>query len=241
MSVFRARRSPLIPGGNDDIAGKLPGCGRRVGPGRRQRPKGFRSAAHRTTRSAASVSGEGNLISGNTANGIVINGGDGPSNDNEIVGNLIGTTASGLGPVRNGGAGILIAGASNTQDRLPATDFSNVISGNLGPGIEVTSAAVATTIQNNAIGVGGDGATVVGNGGDGILLDDAPGALIGGTGEQRGKRDRRQSGNGIETLDDAAGAPGRWQLYRHRLDGQAARSGNRQNGIQLASSSNDDR
>ena len=42
------------------------------------------------------ASGAGNLISGNSTNGIDINIGEGPAIDNQIMGNLIGTTASGL-------------------------------------------------------------------------------------------------------------------------------------------------
>ncbi len=184
-------------------------------------------------------SGEGNLISGNTSNGIVINGSGTSSNDNEIVGNLIGTTASGLNPLANGGEGILIAGASNTQVGAPAAIFSNVISGNTGAGIEVTSAAVATTIENNAIGIGGDGATEVGNGGDGILVDDATGTLIGGTDSDDGNVIGGNLGNGIETLGDTAGLVVSGNSIGTDSMGEQLDLGNRQNGIQLASSLNE--
>ena len=181
------------------------------------------------------ASGTGNLISGNTANGIDVNIVDGPSKDNEIVGNLIGTGASGLTSTRNGGAGILIAGAFATQIGVQATSFSNVVSGNTGAGIEVTSAAVATTIQNNAIGVGVDGQTVVSNGGDGIQWDER-GTVIGGTGVNQGNVIGGNHGNGIETLADAAGI----QVFGNFIGTNATGSdlANRQNGIQLASSSN---
>ena len=151
------------------------------------------------------AAGTGNLISGNGSNGIDINDLDGPATNNEIVGNLIGTGASGLFPLPNGGAGILIAGASATQVGVPVTGFSNVISGNAGPGIDVTLAALATTIENNAVGIGLDGQTIVGNGGDGILWDGGAGAVVGGTDVNQGNVIGGNHGNGIETLADAAG------------------------------------
>jgi uncharacterized repeat protein (TIGR01451 family) len=186
----------------------------------------------------STTAGAGNLISGNGGAGIDVNVIDGPSSDNLIVGNLIGTGPSGLTAIGNGGAGISIAGASTTQIGTPATNFSNVVSGNAGPGIEVTSAAVVMTIQNNAIGVGIDGQTIVGNRGDGILWDGGPGGVIGGADVYQGNVIGGNQGNGIETTENAAG----FQVFGNFIGtdalGLMLNLANRENGIQLASSSN---
>ena len=56
------------------------------------------------------------------------------ANGTVILGNLIGTTSSGLAPLANGGAGIDVDGASNTQIGMPGGGYGNVVSGNLGRG-----------------------------------------------------------------------------------------------------------
>jgi uncharacterized repeat protein (TIGR01451 family) len=184
------------------------------------------------------ASGAGNLISGNTTNGIDINIGGGPAIDNQVIGNLIGTTGSGLAALANGGAGILIAGASSTQIGNASSDFSNVISGNLGAGIDVTSAASGTTILNNAIGVGGDGTTLVGNGEDGILVDSGSGATVGGSDQNQGNVIGGNGQNGIETSAGAGGIIVAGNFIGTDSTGKLLNLGNGENGIQLASSSN---
>ncbi len=184
------------------------------------------------------TSGADNLISGNSTNGIDINIGEGSAIDNQVMGNLIGTDASGLAALPNRGAGILIAGASSTEIGLPWSSFSNVISGNLGAGIEVTSAATGTTILNNAIGVGVDGKTLVGNGGDGILVDGGSGGIVGGSDQNQGNVIGGNEQNGIETIEGAGGALVEGNFIGTDSTGKLLNLGNRENGIQLASSSN---
>jgi hypothetical protein len=71
--------------------------------------------------------GAGNLISGNTAFGVVLGG-----NQNLVAGNLIGTTATGLAALGNG-AGIYVTGNNNTIGGTTA-GARNIIAGNSGPG-----------------------------------------------------------------------------------------------------------
>ena len=176
-----------------------------------------------------------NLISGNSDNGIEISGS--LAANNEILGNLIGTTAGGLVPLGNVQAGILVDGATGTLVGMPATGLGNVVSGNLGPGIEVSSGATGTVIQNDLIGVATDGKTPLGNTGDGILLDDAPGSQIGGTDYLQGNVIASNLGNGIETTGNTAGL-----LVASNDIGTDATAtlhlGNRGSGVKLGSSSN---
>ena len=78
------------------------------------------------------LAGEGNLISGNSANGIEIRF-DSQNLDaagNVILGNLIGTTADGSSALANAGDGILINRATRNIIGGPDSGAGNVISGN---------------------------------------------------------------------------------------------------------------
>ena len=227
----------MISAGNNDIQENYLGVSAVTGQAEKN-DEGISISGSSNNTIGGTAPGTGNLISGNGSNGIDINVVAGPASGNDIVGNLIGTGPSGLTPLSNGGAGILIAGASTTQIGAPTLAFSNVVSGNSGPGIEVTSAANLTTIQNNAIGVGVDGQTVVANGGDGILWDGGLGGIIGGVGVNQGNVIGGNQGNGIETLEDAGGVQVYGNFIGTGATGQMLNLANRQNGIQLASDAN---
>ena len=166
-----------------------------------------------------SSAGSANVISGNSGNGIVIGTGSGPSDNNDILGNLIGTTSTGSGALGNGQSGILVEGASGTQIGFPALGSGNMIAGNVGPGIELTSGATGTVIQNNFDRCGGGWEDPRRQQTDGILLDDAPQSQIGGTDLLRCQRDRGQSGERNQDFGRHDRTLGRGQLHRHRSDG----------------------
>ncbi len=185
----------------------------------------------------AGTAGGGNVISGNSGDGILIENGGIDSGGNLIAGNWIGTTADGSLALGNGGAGIAVAGADANTIGLPIQGFGNLISGNVGPGISVTGGAGGTAIQNNVIGLAAGGTTPIGNQGDGIQLDDAPGTLIGGTDLGDGNVISANQGNGIDT----AGNTARLWVAGNKIGTDATgllELGNQQNGINLASSTN---
>ena len=107
----------------------------------------------------------------------------------------------------------------------------------MGPGISVTGGAGGTAIQNNVIGLAADGKTPLGNQGDGIDLDDAPGTLIGGTDLGEGNVISANLGNGIDTPGDTAEL---WVAGNEiGTDATGCSSwGTSENGINLASSTN---
>lgn len=114
----------------------------------------------------------GNLISGNAADGVLI---DTLSVNNTLTGNFIGTTASGDAPLDNAGDGVALVGAGlNALIGCQANNnpfvYYNVVSGNGGNGLHVTSSD-NVTVQGNFFGIGADNATIVANKGDGILVD----------------------------------------------------------------------
>src|SRR5262249_20154929 len=77
------------------------------------------------------IPGAGNLISGNTIDGIQINAGG----RNTVQGNFIGTNADGSGALPNGQSGVVLIGTGGNMigGTLPVT--RNIISGNKSFGV----------------------------------------------------------------------------------------------------------
>ncbi len=142
--------------------------------------------------------GNRNVISGNRLRGVLIDDlSDGPSaisSGTRVIGNYIGTNASGAGPLPfNGIGGVQQIGVYVLDS--PANDIGgpgpegNVISGNDWNGVYVWGPnATGNTIQGNIIGLDESGTFAVGNGADnpatrsGVTLSNAPGNLVGGSG-----------------------------------------------------------
>ena len=107
----------------------------------------------------------GNVISGNTGDGIVLTGGQA-----FIQGNFVGTDRTGTAPLANGGSGIRSSGSSYAQD--------NIIAFNRDRGVVVLQPSLVNGLfpnvihSNTSIGidVGGDGETANGTPG----IEDAP-------------------------------------------------------------------
>ncbi|MEQ1902744.1 MAG: DUF4347 domain-containing protein, partial [Pirellulaceae bacterium] len=116
------------------------------------------------------TAGARNVLSGNNHFGFeVLNA---TSQNNLLVGNYIGTDATGLVALGNinGGATFWGAGTGNVFGGS-AVGARNVIAGNTFSGIVVGNATSGATIQGNYIGVGGDGLTLIGNGSSGVKVE----------------------------------------------------------------------
>ena len=114
---------------------------------------------------------DGNLISGNGQNGVLIDDGAG---HNELNGNFIGTTATGDAPLGNGANGVWIDSAN--YNSLVGCKFVNnpfvyynVVSGNKQNGLRVTNAK-GTVVQGNFFGTGANNTAIVKNALNGILV-----------------------------------------------------------------------
>ena len=127
-----------------------------------------------------SVSGAGNLISGNGWSGVAfLSGGSG----NIVQGNLIGVNAAGTGPLSNGHHGIDIAGSSGTTVGGLAAGQANVIAHNTWDGVSITS-GTGHTISGNSIHSNGGLGIDIGN--DAVTPNDLlPGDLDGGANNQQ--------------------------------------------------------
>ncbi len=148
------------------------------------------------------VAADRNIISGNGGNGVNILNIAGPDRV-AILGNFIGTSPSGLAALGNGMSGVLLNGVSGTV--IAGAALPNVISGNGGNGIYVLGASAAgTIIEGSLIGIGITGTAALGNGGDGIALEGAPGATLGGTTAGLGNLISGNAGNGIHLYGGTA-------------------------------------
>ena len=141
-----------------------------------------------------------NLISGNPQRGISI-GGQFSAGSVVIQGNLIGTNAAANAAIPNGGDAIDVsafAAGASLMIGGSAPGAGNVISGNGGVGLNITTLFSATaTIQGNFIGTDASGAHALGNLSYGIVVQGKNVAIGGPTAGQ---------GNRI----DNNGLPGIW-------------------------------
>jgi CSLREA domain-containing protein len=107
--------------------------------------------------------GQGNVISANGDDGIVIHGAVPTAlTGNVIQGNYIGTNASGTAALGNVRAGIATCGNSTTIGGT-ALGARNIISGNGWNGIYICG-STGSVVQGNLIGTAADGTTALGNG-----------------------------------------------------------------------------
>jgi hypothetical protein len=126
---------------------------------------------------------EGNTISGNDVNGVLIRGANTIHND--VMGNVIGLNQFGGGVVGNSGDGVRLEASANDVGDAPTVGLTcdggcNVISGNTGDGIAIIDGvepdgfpADSNGVRGNYIGTDGLGAIDRGNGGDGIRISGA--------------------------------------------------------------------
>jgi len=119
------------------------------------------------------IAGLGNLISGNTGAGIQISGTG--TSSNQVFGNKIGTNAAGTAALANGTLvtvreGLyLTSGAQNNVIGATGANGGNLISGNTGNGVSISSATTTgNRLINNKIGTDAAGTAAIANAGHGI-------------------------------------------------------------------------
>jgi uncharacterized repeat protein (TIGR01451 family) len=131
------------------------------------------------TRTSMVCDGACNVISGNTLNGVHLNGAS--ATRTKIRGNFIGVSPQGDSAVSNGDTGVLLIGGANDNeiggDRGGTQECNgpcNVISGNTLNGITCSGSTTSTNkVLGNYIGVGSSvptGFAAVKNGHDGVLI-----------------------------------------------------------------------
>lgn len=155
----------------------------------------------------------GNGLTGPKGHGVAISGPN--ATGNQVRGNLIGTDAAGTRAMGNGLDGVYVQGApGNTvggEALAGGASPRNVIAANGRAGVTIEGAgASGNKVLGNFIGVNAAGAAALGNTSDGIVVQDAPGAIIGGpaaaAGALPGNVISGNSGNGVGLY--GAGATG---------------------------------
>ncbi len=104
------------------------------------------------------ASGTLNLISGNTADGVLIDGG---ASGVAVQGNYIGTNASGSAALGNS-IGIAVSDSNNTIGGI-ISGARNIISGNTADGVSIVSGVSGMAVQGNYIGTDATGTKAVAN------------------------------------------------------------------------------
>ncbi len=128
-----------------------------------------------------------NVISGNTSDGVRVEGAG--TTSNSIAGNYIGVNSTGNTKLANGGYGVILVTSGVTNNIIggltgtvgnpqPGAGLGNVISGNSG--YQIFLAAHGQTVQGNMIGLGADGSTVIDVATVGIGDGSVNNSLIGG-------------------------------------------------------------
>ena len=148
------------------IRGNLIGTDK-TGTGAHPNGTGIQIIDSTNTQIGGQAAEERNVVSGSFGTGIAITGG----NANTIGANYIGTDATGMARLGNGGHGIRIDGTSENF-----LIWSNVISGNAGNGVDlsygiVNIGSVSNVIGVNLIGTDFQGASPIGNSGTGIRIE----------------------------------------------------------------------
>jgi hypothetical protein len=142
------------------------------------------------------TAGAGNVISGNTGDGInMADYGPPEQTGNVIEGNFIGTNAAGATNLGNGGRGVYIEGCfSGTQIGGTTAAAVNVIADN-GTGILLNGAN--DNVQGNSVIQGN---SIIGNKGDGIHLQSSFNNMVGGTTSGAGNTIASNGGAGIAVV-----------------------------------------
>ena len=152
---------------------------------------------------ATTISGD--VISGNTNQGIVIGGG--PTMNNVVTNCKIGTNSAGTAAIGNGLAGVQLQNGTNHNTiGGTAAGTGNLISGNLAQGIDFVNNASVNVVQGNLIGTNAAGTAAIANKFSGIAIwTSSSGNRIGGTAAGAGNVISGNLGTGVRIIDQSDG------------------------------------
>jgi hypothetical protein len=150
------------------------------------------SGPTRTTIGGTSAA-ERNVVSGNASAGVLISANAGPTS---VIGNYVGTNASGTAALGNGGGGVSAANCAQLVIGGTAARAGNLISGNSFTGIFL-HAIDGAVVQGNRIGTNALGSAALPNATGIKVLTGGAGILIGGASPDAGNL---ISGNSLQGI-----------------------------------------
>jgi parallel beta-helix repeat protein len=146
------------------------------------------------------TAGARNVISGNDDAGVLVFGSAG----NKVMGNYVGTDATGTKDLGNADVGVNVTRASSTIGGVTAGE-RNVISGNDIDGVYLVDAS-GNKVTGNYIGTDKNGTAPLGNTEDGVHISNAPDNVVGGT--TAGERNLISGNHGVGVDIEGASATG---------------------------------
>jgi hypothetical protein len=143
------------------------------------------------------VTGAGNVISGNGSVGVEVFGA--PGLGNTIEGNTIGADITGAAALANGNDGVFLDGA-------PGNFLGgNLVSGNGSVGVQIFGpGASGNVLLGNKIGTDATGRAALPNARDGLFLNGAPGNVVGGPAAGAGNLISGNGSVGVQIFDATA-------------------------------------
>jgi CSLREA domain-containing protein len=184
--------------------------------------------------------GQGNVISGNTNDGVQI-----IASNTVLEGNLIGPGANGSTDLGNGNQGVHLSGsASNNTIGGTAAGARNVISGNSSAGIFLGAAAnTGNVVQGNYIGTKSNGTEALPNNGAGVAMWFGANAnTIGGTATGAGNLISGNGFHGVQVVSMSPDPPSSGNIIQGNLIGTTSSGtaplGNGSDGISVFDSPN---
>src|SRR5690606_34807938 len=124
----------IMGGANNSVRGNYIGTNLSGSSAIANASGGIRAIGASSATIGGASAGQGNLVSGNTGNGIAL---DSDVSSTIIIGNLIGTNAGGTLGIANSGIGVSLDGTGNTLGGTTAAE-RNVISGNTQGGVGIS-------------------------------------------------------------------------------------------------------
>jgi hypothetical protein len=121
------------------------------------------------------------------------------SEGSQVMGNFIGTDATGTKDRGNDSTGILVNAADVRIGSIVRAD-RNLISGNTSSGINLGIAAARARIQGNLIGTGKNARKAIPNEGDGVFITGSRGHTVGGTFTGQGNVIAHNGGDGVALI-----------------------------------------
>ncbi|MFM6517989.1 MAG: beta strand repeat-containing protein, partial [Microcystis panniformis] len=183
--------------------------------------------------SAGDSTVRGLVVNRFAGNGIVLN----TKGNNIIEGNYIGTDVTGTLDYGNNGSGIR-AETSNNRIGGTQTGSRNIISGsNIGDGILIVGGG-GNQIFGNYIGTDFTGAIALGNT-NGVVIDNAPNTIIGGTEVGAGNVISGNNSNGVAIIFEGSTGTSILGNYIGTNASGTASLANQANGISVGSNAND--